>query len=153
MTIIPELPKTGFRVLSLLSRSYALFLAVVMLVSGFCSLSHGTVTIYGAPSGAPQSTKFSATVNGQALFVYDARCTDYNSSYAPFDLSSGDVANIVVTVPSGFSSVTIRPKIPAVSYTTAGNTISFTITNPVKLAITLNGSLSDPFSFSPIRRK
>lgn len=101
------------------------------------------VTLYPAPSGAPASSRYTVTVNSQAAFVYDAQIPNpLNCSFAYFDMDAA--VSVSVTIPGGFSSVTIRPRNVAFNPATSGNTVTFQVARPGTIALTINGSLSNP---------
>jgi hypothetical protein len=121
----------------------------IVLVLVWCAMTlpaqgaGAKVITYPAPEGAPPASRYQVSVNGSAIFVYDARIDNpRNNAFAAFDFAGS--VQVMVTVPEGFTSVTLRPRSAGIRPTVKGHTIAFQLTKPVKLSLELNGSTQYP---------
>ncbi|MEW6226811.1 MAG: discoidin domain-containing protein [Bacillota bacterium] len=128
-----------------------------------------SVVTYPGPEGVPSATDREVFVNGRRLFVYDTE-VNLNRTWATrptlettpvtyFDFGGGPVT-ITVRVPgTKIESVAIRPLslgiVPAIS----GETITFTLENPAKLTVEINGEIrralhifANPLEINPPKR-
>ncbi len=101
------------------------------------------VVIYPAPNGAPPSTRYSVKVNGQPVFVYNAKIPDpLNASFASFDIDKP--VTVSITANSGLNAVTLRPRNIKFDPSTSGNTITIQVAKPGKIALTTDNNSSNP---------
>jgi hypothetical protein len=111
-----------------------------------------TVVTYPAPTGANGirlSSAFSVTANGANVDVYRVKvaskwigyepCPTTNeiASMAYFDFSG--TVNVRITSAVSISNVAIRPLRHNIQPVISGNTITFSLSNPVNLSIEING--------------
>ncbi|MDD5687549.1 MAG: PKD domain-containing protein [Elusimicrobia bacterium] len=114
-------------------------LLVLMLISNVFS----TVTIYPLPSQV-QTTYFTATINGQPAQIFKAWDKYYSLS---FDFEGTVEIKITASTPDYWSQgVEVQPWIQCIRPTVSGNTITFSLSNPAKLAIVKPGKYSNPSS-------
>ena len=114
-----------------------------------CIISHvslakqqpNTLVQYTNTPGSIASTTYTVSVNGQAIFVEQYK----NINYARFAFSGS--INITITAKQTVSSYKISPKSYNIQATKSGNTVSFSLTQPRKLLITIN-SLSNLLLFT-----
>ena len=112
------------------------FAAVVaILLSSMDFVSGGVIVYANAP--LPQAAEFSVKAAGREIAVYDAgtfRC-------APFAFS--DAITVEVTYRAGeIHSFQVNPLSKGIVARQNGNTLSFTLTQPEKLEIQINGASS-----------
>ena len=111
--------------------------------------TENTVVIYPGPPGLTSADDYTVDVNGQVLFVYEARVNfsrvpdkDQVSELTPFAYFdfSGSVT-VTVTTTREIKSVDLRPKSYGIVPKVNGNIIRFTLTEPRKITLELNGDL------------
>ncbi len=100
-----------------------------------------------ATEGCPQSIQYRMTVNGLPCPTYDTRVFfELNNqnrvvSFAYFDFTSP--VRVVVESMRPVNSVRIRPTSRAVQYHVDGDRISFSLTEPAKISVEINGGIDD----------
>ncbi len=116
-----------------------------------CNNTAQNFKIYPAPQGVELSDQYSVRVEGCDVPIYNIAIPNAtpaprlngvagnsdNASLALFDID-GKV-NIEVTSPQEIESVKILPASYAINYTTEGNTLSFSIDEPMHLTVEING--------------
>ena len=106
-----------------------------------------TLVIPPAISAYPQSAQYQVFVNGQPCPVYDTRVffelnnPDRVVAYTHFDFTGAAVVDVVV--PRPVTSARIRPTARGIRPHVEGQRISFTLTEPAKLSVEVNGGIDD----------
>ncbi len=117
------------------------FVATVVAISA--QILFSKIVIYPAPSGAPQSSRYSVSVNGQPVFVYNAKIPDpLNASFASFDMDQP--VSVSITAIGGLNAVTLKPRNIKFNPSTSGNTITIQVAKPGKIALTTDDITSNP---------
>jgi len=105
------------------------------------------VKVPPTPTGYPVSQAYQVLVNGRECPVFDKRVflelnnPDRVVGWSQFDFTGK--ANIEVLVNHRVESVRIRPASAGVQYRVKGNTVSFSLRQPAKLSIEINGGIDD----------
>lgn len=119
------------------------------------SINPAALTIFGAPSGAPQNNTFSVYVRYEGgqwkdLFAYDAEVDGgnlpsaiYHMAFVSFDADYSKKIEVKVHKNDGpMSNVKIRPEGAGIVPTIVdANTVTFTLTRPQKLSFEVNNDL------------
>ncbi|MEN8192633.1 MAG: glycosyl hydrolase family 28 protein [Bacteroidota bacterium] len=137
-------------------------LIVVLLIMSLtaCTQETGTflskpeLTVYAGPDGAPVNTTFSVFVKYEGgewidLHEYDAEVDagylkkpEEHMAFVSFDSDYSKKIDIKVVKNKGkIETVKIRPTISGVKPVVEGNTITFSITEPIKLSVEINDDL------------
>ena len=108
-----------------------------------------TIITYPGPPGLIPAADYAVDVNGQPLFVYEARVNFSRvpdkdqvpelTPFAYFDFAGS--VTVTVTTAREIQSVDVRPKSYGIIPTVNGNTIRFTLTEPRKITLEMNGDL------------
>jgi hypothetical protein len=127
----------------------SLLVALACLVILPVGAMGSSVVLYDPPVTAQRSNEFSLTVNGQAVFV--ERFLDI--SYAHFGFS-GPV-KVVVTASERVRNHRISPQSRNIDSNVSGHNVSFTLSDPCKLVISINASeklflFADPIEEAPL---
>ncbi len=113
------------------------FVATVVAISA--QILFSKTVIYPAPSDAPQSSRYSVSVNGQPVFVYNAKIPDpLNASFASFDMDQP--VSVSITAIGGLNAVTLRPRNIKFNPSTSGNTFTIQVAKPGKTPLPQQGS-------------
>ncbi len=105
------------------------------------------IVIPPVTEGFSESVQYRLYVNGHACPVYDTRVFfELNNqnrlvSFAQFDFCIP--VRVVVESLRPVTSVRIRPAARTIPYHVNGNLISFTLTDPAKLSVEINGGIDD----------
>jgi hypothetical protein len=129
-------------------KAFRRFLRASFLVFFFLFLGSSgdaSVVIYPGPSGITSPSDYSVKVNGQPLFVYPITLVDKNGqpptseigSMVYFDFSGSVTVEIASSRP--VNRVDIRPRSYRIVPTVSGNIITFTLSEPRKVSVELNG--------------
>ncbi|MDR1155623.1 MAG: hypothetical protein LBL04_13030 [Bacteroidales bacterium] len=125
---------------------------IFTVINAFYKNNHSAV-LYPAPEGEAVSEDFKVQINGQPLFVYQARVSaiPVNGGVPPFhrplaqtELSSfgyfdaGETVNVEITSHIDVRDVVIRPLSKNIRPDIRGNKISFQVSEPCQLAIEVN---------------
>ncbi len=109
--------------------------------------AHATVTTYAGPSGITASDQYAVSVNGTPSFTYKTNNKrgsgggGLSISYSNFAFSGGPVTVTVTKLSAGtIDSAVIRPLNKGITPTFSGNTLSYTISEPCKVSIEINGN-------------
>jgi polygalacturonase len=108
-------------------------------------VAQATLKVYPAPAGASLNTRFTVQVREpggtwQNLDEYSATIgrSPVNSSFVYFDCSGS--VEVSVTLNTGsISTARIRPLSKGITPVVSGNTMTFTISGPMKLSVEVNG--------------
>jgi len=113
------------------------------------AFSCATIITYSAPSGGiPLSSDFTVTANGQHVDVYQVKVPPQWIGYTPcpssyeiasmayFDFSG--TVHVQITSSRAVSSVVVRPLRHGISPSVNGDTISFSLSQPLNLSIEIN---------------
>lgn len=95
------------------------------------------IIIWTAPSEIKPSSYYMVQANNKNVFVYDSP----SASYAMFDFEVS--ANVKIRAGRDVKWVDIRPKSLGIKAEFKDSTINFTLTQPCKLSIELNGEFSN----------
>ncbi len=114
-------------------------------MSGLASAQ--TVTTYPGPAGITASDQFAVSINGAPSFTYKTNNKrgsgggGLSISYSNFAFSGGPVTVTVTKLSAGtIDSAVIRPLNKGITATISGNTLSYTISEPSKVSVEINGN-------------
>jgi len=141
------------------SRCTHWILAFCVALGGFAvALSAATVTTYPGPQGIAASTHFSVRVSDGAAwhssFAYGLSGSDVCSgtnrylSFTNFEMTQGSVTVEITNLQGNISSCVIRPKRYGVQPIVQGNTVTFTLTQPMKVEADLGSSTNLCYIFA-----
>jgi hypothetical protein len=133
---------------------FLIFSSLLMSVSLIKCKQAPNVVIYHAPEGEIPSTDFKIQVDGNSVFVYQARVsakpvdqvyTGYQrpkdqteiASFAYFDISGQHSIEVKSSI--AVKSVDIRPKSYGIIPVVDGNVIKFNLSRPCKIVVEVNG--------------
>lgn len=97
----------------------------------------GTVEVYPAPAGLPAPSDFTVRVNGCPVCLYDVGVRDGMAPVASFGMSG--TVTVEVAAVEAVHSAEVRPRSYGIRTVIDGNTIRFTLTEPRKVVLELNG--------------
>lgn len=107
------------------------------------------ITTYEGPQGISASNNYAVRVNDGAIwkdsFMYyidgdDMRGSERYLSFTNFEMNGGIVTVEVTNLKEEISSCTIRPKKYKITPTIDGNKVTFTLNQPLKVEVEINGS-------------
>ncbi len=110
-----------------------------------------SVVTYPGPDGVPAASDREVLVNGKPLFVYDT-AVNLNRTWATrpplettpvtyFDFGGGPVTITVRAPKTAIESVVVRPLSLGITPAISGDSITFTLENPAKLTVEVNGDI------------
>ena len=132
-------------------KNYLLFVLLITITLAGCKSG---VIVSTAPKGEPKSPDFELNVNGNPVFVYQARVSKYPvnqiwpghqrpveqtemASFAYFNISKEVVVRI--TSEKEIQSIDIRPKEFGIKPKVEGKTIEFKLLKPMQFVVEVNG--------------
>jgi hypothetical protein len=114
-----------------------------------CGILMAAVRVVPAPSGEPQSSRFSVVADRQKVPVYLAKATiiaalaqpgvkqDGEAAFASFDMNGS--VTVTVTTPGAVSAAKVLPSSSGIVPAVSGNRITFTVSKPAQLTLEVNG--------------
>ncbi len=124
-----------------------LFVCGCTLAVMSAAASAQAVTTYPGPSGITASDQYAVSVNGTQSFIYKTNNKrgsgggGLSISYSYFAFSGGPVTVTVTKLSAGvIDSAVIRPLNKNLTATISGNTVSYTISQPTKVSVEINGN-------------
>ncbi len=113
---------------------FFLMFAVLFLIQVSCrGAQKNRLVTYPAPAGAKKAAGYRVFVNGREIFVYDNPV----AAFAYFDFSGR--AEVEIRATADVKWVDVRPRRRQITPAWDDSTIRFTLTEPVKISVELNG--------------
>ncbi|MEV0842534.1 hypothetical protein AB0I55_23710 [Actinocatenispora sera] len=122
------------------------------------SLPYGDITpgsgpalsLYPGPTGIPASDQYSVQVNDQPSFVYKSVAAkrdtnrELDTSWTSFSFTGSVTVQVTALAGSGLTGCLIRPYSAAITTTFAGNTCTFTMSQPRNVSVEFQPNIHNP---------
>ncbi|MER7276930.1 hypothetical protein ABT369_21055 [Dactylosporangium sp. NPDC000244] len=108
------------------------------------------LSLYPGPAGVAASNWYTATVDNQSSFVYKttAAKTDTNreadTSWTSFSFAGSVTVRVTAVGQSGLTGCQVRPQSAAIATSFAGNTCTFTMSNPKNVSVEFAPNIHNP---------